>query len=106
MESLEILTFKLRDIFLFFPQAKKKLTIPANDEKRKEYGLFDSTKVIEVVLNNGDKYQMILGNANFDNTQVYARVNYPDRAQESSQIFLVSKSFQYAIERDINEWKD
>ena len=89
-----------------FPSANKTVEIEDNQAKQAEYGLLDSSKTIEVVLDNDDRYLMVLGNSNFDNTQVYARINYPDRSQESPQIFLVSKSFQYAIERDINEWRD
>ena len=89
-----------------FPSAKKTVAIEDTSEKQTEYGLLDSAKTIEVILANNDRYHMVLGNSSFDNTQIYAQVNFPDNSSPSSQIFLVSKSFQYAIERDVNEWKD
>ena len=88
-----------------FPQAENKLQIPANLAKRKEYALLDSGKTIEIILNNGDQYKMILGSPNFDDTQIYAEVIFPSQVPDKSTIFLVSKSFQYAIERDFDEWK-
>ena len=88
-----------------FPQAQKKLELPANIEKRKEYGLLESAKKIELILKNGDQYYLTLGNSNFDNTQIYAEVKFPPSIQDEYSIFLVSKSFQYAIERDFEEWK-
>ena len=89
-----------------FPAANKTVEIEDTQAKQAEYGLLDSVKTVEVVLDNDDRYQMILGNSNFNNTQVYAQIQYPNSAEKSSSIFLVSKSFQYAIERDANEWKD
>jgi hypothetical protein len=88
-----------------FPPAEKKLTIPANDENRKKYGLWESQKKIELTLSNGDQYEITLGSANFDNTQIYVEVKFPTTVEDQSSIFLVSKSFQYAIERDFDEWK-
>ena len=88
-----------------FPQAQKKLTIPANDEIRKKYGLWESKKKIDLTLTNGEQYSLILGKTNFDNTQIYAEVKFPASIEDKSSIFLVSKSFQYAIERDFDEWK-
>ena len=88
-----------------FPQAEGKLDLPVTEARRKEYGLHQSVQTIEVTLANNDRYKLILGDANFDNTQIYAQVTFPDSANKPSSIFLLSKSFQYAIERDFNEWK-
>ncbi len=88
-----------------FPQAEKKLEISPDVEKKKEYGLLESSPTIAVTLHNEDRYHMILGNANFDDTQIYAQIKFPASIQAQSSIFLVSKSFQYAIERDFGEWK-
>jgi hypothetical protein len=88
-----------------FPQAEKTLSIPVDAEKKREYGLLETDKSIEIILKNGHKYQMILGNPNFDDTQIYAEVIFPPEINQESAIVLVSKSFQYAIERDFAEWK-
>jgi hypothetical protein len=79
--------------------------ISANAQNRQDYGLANSQKKIQIILKNGDSYQMILGIPNFNDTQIYAEVIFPPSKEEQSAIFLVSKSFQYAIERDFEEWK-
>lgn len=47
---------------------------------------------------------MILGKSNFDDTQIYAEVIFPEKEKIKPQIYLVSKSFQYALERNFDEW--
>ena len=88
-----------------FPQAQNKLSIPISPAKSTEYAITSSSPQIELTLANGDRYQMLLGKANFDDTQIYAQVNFPPSAEQKSSIYLVSKSFQYAIERNFEEWK-
>ncbi|BAQ66545.1 hypothetical protein GM3709_3310 [Geminocystis sp. NIES-3709] len=88
-----------------FNQAENKIQIPLTEEKRQEYGLVQSSYKIQWRLKNDEQYQMILGKPNFDDTQIYAEVKFPDSVKTKQNIFLVSKSFQYAIERDFNEWK-
>ena len=89
-----------------FPQAEKTIELQiTNAEQKKVYGLENSPRQIQVTLNNGDRYVMILGGDNFNQTQIYAEVIFPEQLQDKSSIFLVSKSFQYAIERNFDEWK-
>ncbi|NCO74120.1 MAG: DUF4340 domain-containing protein [Cyanobacteria bacterium] len=88
-----------------FNQAENKLEIPSTPEKIQEFGLDKSHHKISLILNNGDKYQIILGKGNFDDTAIYAQVIFPESLKATQNIFLVSKSFQYAIERDLEEWK-
>lgn len=88
-----------------FPSAQKKIELLATDSLRKEYGINDKSPVITITISGGDRYQIILGNSNFDNTQIYAEVIFPQKNNQSPQIYLLSKSFQYALERDFSEWK-
>lgn len=88
-----------------FNQAQNTVEIPFTKEKQEEYGLAKSNYKIQWRLKNGDEYQMILGKSNFNDTQIYAEVIFPDSVKTKQNIFLVSKSFQYAIERDFDEWK-
>lgn len=88
-----------------FNQAENKVEIPSTKEKRQEFGLDISQHQIWLTLNNGEEYHIILGKSNFDNTQIYAEVIFPKSVTSQQNIFLVSKSFQYAIERDFEEWK-
>ncbi|MGI0483599.1 DUF4340 domain-containing protein [Geminocystis sp. CENA526] len=87
-----------------FNQAQNTVEIPSTENTREEYGLDTSNYKIQWTLDNGDKYEMILGKSNFDDTQIYAEVIFPDSVETTQNIFLVSKSFQYAIERDFDEW--
>lgn len=89
-----------------FNQAENTVEIPLTEDKKEEYGLTASGYKIQWRLKNGDEYQMILGKSNFDDTQIYAEVIFPDGVERKQNIFLVSKSFQYAIERDFEEWKN
>jgi hypothetical protein len=88
-----------------FNQAENKVEIPLTEDKRQEFGLDISQNQIWLTLNNGEEYHIILGKPNFDDTQIYAEVKFPQSVKSKQNIFLVSKSFQYAIERDFDEWK-
>lgn len=86
------------------PSAQKKIELLATDSLRKEYGINEQSPIITITLTGGDRYQIILGKSNFDDTQIYAEVIFPE-SDNPPQIYLVSKSFQYALERDFDEWK-
>jgi hypothetical protein len=88
-----------------FSQAENKLEIPVTENKRQEFGLDISQNQIWLTLNNGQEYHIILGKPNFDDTQIYAEIKFPESVNSKQKFFLVSKSFQYAIERDFEEWK-
>jgi Domain of unknown function (DUF4340) len=89
-----------------FSQAENKVEISLTEDKRQEFGLDISQHQIWLTLNNGEEYHIILGKPNFDDTQIYAQVKFPQSINSTQNIFLVSKSFQYAIERDFDEWKE
>ncbi|MBL1211281.1 DUF4340 domain-containing protein [Geminocystis sp. GBBB08] len=89
-----------------FSQAENKVEIPLTEDKREEFGLNKSQHQIWLTLNNNEKYHIILGKPNFDDSQIYAEVNFPKSVNSKQNIFLLSKSFQYAIERDFDEWKE
>jgi len=87
-------------------QATNKTKIPNQEGQLKEYGLDKPIGKIELILSNGDEYKINLGKPNFDNSQIYAQIIFPQSQPQNQEIFLVSKSFQYAIERDFQEWKE
>jgi len=88
-----------------FPSAQKKIELLATDNLRQEYGINANSPIITITLEGRDRYQIILGKPNFDDTQIYAEVIFPDEDGIPAQIYLISKSFQYALERDFEEWK-
>ncbi len=85
--------------------ADKKIELLATDNLRQEYGINDNSPMITITLEGRDRYQIILGNPNFDDTQIYAEVIFPEKDKIPAQIYLISKSFQYALLRDFEEWK-
>lgn len=89
-----------------FNQATNKQKIPVTENQLKEYGLEQPQGKIWLILKNGDQYQINLGKANFDNSQLYAQILFPKSQTQEQEIFLVSKSFLYGIERDFEEWKE
>ncbi len=88
-----------------FPQVTNNQEIPINQASLAEYGLETPQGEIFVTLDNGDEYKIQVGGSNFDNSQIYGLVKFPDSASQSEGIFLMSKSFQYAIERDLQDWQ-
>lgn len=64
-----------------------------------EYGLESPTATIDIELKNQNRHQVILGKPNFNDTLIYAQT---DNKQE---VFLVSKNFENAVNRQLDEWK-
>ncbi|GFE68305.1 DUF4340 domain-containing protein [Chroococcus sp. FPU101] len=82
-------------------KSEKTFTVPI--EQKKEYGLDLPQATITVYLKNKQTHQIILGKTDFENKFLYAQVE-PKNNQEL-QVSLVDKSFQYALDRDLSEWK-
>jgi Domain of unknown function (DUF4340) len=80
-------------------EGKRDRTLTISPEQRKEYGLDKPFAKIDIQLKNGTNHQLILGNTDFEGQSLYAQT------ERGSEIILVSKDFQFAIERDLNEWK-
>jgi hypothetical protein len=76
-----------------------------NKEQLKDYGLDQPMAKIFIELKNQQKHELILGKPNFDDTLIYAQVDPHQQTEDNLKIILVSKSFQYAVERDLNDWK-
>lgn len=77
--------------------------IPA--DPRLEDGLNQPLATIEVKLNNQQTHKLILGNANYNNTSLYALADPPEQITQSPQIVLVSPDFKNAIDRPLSEWE-
>ncbi len=87
-------------------QATNEQEISHSEKNLQEYGLENPNSKIRLTLNNGKEYTVNLGKSNFDNSKIYAQVIFPESQPNNGKIFLISKSFQYAIERDFDEWKE
>lgn len=82
-------------------KSEKTFTVPI--EQKKEYGLDLPQATITVYLKNQQTHQIILGKTDFEDKFLYAQLD-PMNNQEL-QVSLVDKSFQYALDRDLSEWK-
>lgn len=80
-------------------------TLTATPEQVKEYGLNPPLAVIEVILKDKRIYQMTLGKSEFSGTYIYAQVNPPLPETENQTVLVVSKNFEYAVDRTLEDWK-
>lgn len=80
-------------------------TLTATPEQLKEYGLNPPLAVIEVILKDKRIYQMTLGKSEFSGTYIYAQVNPPLPETENQTVLVVSKNFEYAVDRTLEDWK-
>ena len=80
----------------------RSFTISPN--QKSEYGLEQPSARIQVELKNKEKHELILGNTNFDNQFIYAQVD-PSSQNDQLTVNLVSINFQYAVDRELEEWK-
>jgi hypothetical protein len=94
------------------------LYVPTTD--RAEFGLDEPSATINVVLDNQETHQLILGSANFDNSAIYAQADptadsETDSATEEGNseptdeseitVLLVSPDFENAVNRPLEEWR-
>lgn len=82
-------------------KSEKTFTVPI--KQKKEFGLELPQATITIDLKNQQTHQLILGKTDFEDQFLYAQVD-PKNTQQL-QVSLVDKSFQYALDRDLSEWK-
>ncbi|MGK7946651.1 MAG: DUF4340 domain-containing protein [Microcystaceae cyanobacterium] len=70
----------------------------------KDYGLDQPFATITIILKDQSKYQLKLGDFDFQNQFIYASLSQ-DQDQSQPEVLLVSKDFQYAVERELEEWQ-
>lgn len=80
-------------------------TLTATPEQIKEYGLNPPVAIIEVILKDQKIYQMILGKSEFSGNAIYAQINPPLPETENQTVLVVSKNFEYAVDRTLEDWK-
>lgn len=84
-------------------QRDRAITVPV--EQIKDYGLEPPVATITVQLANQETHKLILGNPNIEDLYIYAQIDPPPQASKEVQVVLVPKEFQYAVERELAEWK-
>ncbi len=85
-------------------ESKIKENFTITKDKLIDYGLDKPIGKIIITLKNQEKYELLLGKSNFDNSLIYAYKNVNNQ-DNNIEIILISKSFQYGIQRELNDWK-
>jgi hypothetical protein len=90
-------------------EGKANQSFTVNKDQLSDYGLDKPIAKIFFTLKKENeqiqKNQLFLGKPNFDNTSIYAQVSDHNLPENQAKVVLVSKSFQYAVERDYEDWK-
>jgi len=68
-----------------------------------EYGLDKPISTITFATTDGKTRQISLGKSTIGDRFIYAQIS--DNNKANNKIILVSKNWQYAVERDYQEWK-
>ncbi len=77
--------------------------ITLNNNSLVEYGLDNAIATISFETIDGQNYKIILGKSTIGDRFIYAQV-FSHTANDNN-VVLVSKNWQYAIDRDLQEWK-
>ncbi|MEQ9670355.1 DUF4340 domain-containing protein [Coleofasciculus sp. G2-EDA-02] len=87
-------------------EGKSDRTIPnVSPESLKEYGLDKPQAMVTVRLKNDETHEILLGKPDFNNSFLYAQVDsFSDKSQRSN-VFLVPRDFEYAVNRPLSEWE-
>lgn len=79
------------------------LTVPP--ERAADYGLDTPLARIDFQVVDGKKHRLVLGRPDFSERFIYAQIDPEGQDKNALNIVLVPKDFQYAVERDLDEWK-
>lgn len=84
-------------------------------ENLDDFGFETPLAEVEVTLENDESHRLILGNYDFNGTNIYAQTvsmepdngdnGAEDAESETVEVFIVSTSFEAAVNRPIDEWK-
>lgn len=84
-------------------KSDRNFTVSSNQVK--DYSFDQPFATINIQLKNQSSHQLILGKSDFQDQSIYAQIDPPSQLPKEITVYLVDKSFQYALERDIAEWK-
>lgn len=73
-------------------------------DKQWQYGLDEPIATVTFISGN-DSQQIILGRSGLSEQTIYAQIKSPDNDESETEVVLVSKNWQYAVERELEAWK-
>ncbi|MGK7940956.1 MAG: DUF4340 domain-containing protein [Crocosphaera sp.] len=87
---------------LISSESERNFTVPKN--QKKDYGLDKPLGTITVELENNKQHKIMLGKPDFQGELLYAEIDPIDSSEAEIKIYLIPKNFQYAIDRNPEEW--
>ena len=69
------------------------------------YGLITPENIVEVKLNNGENYRLLLGKPDFSQSFIYANLEAAGEGKENVSVLLIPINFQNIIAKPISEWE-
>ncbi len=82
---------------------EKKITVPV--AQLGEFGFNTPQATVDITLKDQKKHQIILGEADFNRSFLYAQID-PDPQAKDRTVYLVSLDFENAVNRPLAEWKE
>ncbi len=79
-------------------------SITVTKELLKDYSLEPPFAKIMISLANNQTHQLLLGKPDLEDQYIYAQLD-PQTGTIEQKIIFLPKEFQYAVERDLMEWK-
>lgn len=73
-------------------------------DERSQYGLDEPIAKVTFVTRNGSR-QIILGQSGLDEETIYAQIKSRANERSETEVVIVSKNWQYAVERELEAWK-
>lgn len=80
-------------------------TFPIAPDQRQEYGLAQPQVTVEVTLDSQQVHRLLLGQADFSRSSLYALVDPANADEAELEVTLVPYDFQNAVERPLTEWE-
>ncbi|MBW4514011.1 MAG: DUF4340 domain-containing protein [Timaviella obliquedivisa GSE-PSE-MK23-08B] len=85
---------------------KSDRTFTALAGDRESFSFHQPLATINVVLNNQETHRLLLGGYDFNRSFIYALVDPPPALSGEIKVFLASPSFENAVDRPLEEWKE
>jgi hypothetical protein len=85
-------------------KSDRTFTIPPSELE--EYGLDKPLATVTITLTNQQVHQMVLGKTDLEDKQIYALIDANRSSKTEVEVSLIPKDFQYAVDRQLNEWKE
>lgn len=70
-----------------------------------EYGLEKPENILEIKLQNGQNYRLLLGRSDFSQSFIYATLEASEEGTENVSVLLIPQNFQNIIGKPVSEWE-